>query len=334
MADAREFVEGIVPMGWREDRDYAFAVVAPDEDGVSRFAGTVSLRPEGSRRAEIAYGAHPWCRGRGVMERALRLLLEWGFHDLDLAMVVWWAHKGNWASRKLAWRLGFAMEGAVRSWLPQRGELKDGWVGSLLRDDPREPRSPWYDVPTIIGKRVVLRAFRDTDVPRIQEACGDDRTQFWLHRIPDPYTAEDARAFVENRREALASGDGFAWAVADPDTDELVANISLFSFKPGREAEIGFWTHPDARGRGVMTEACGLVVRHAFVPLEDGGLGLRKVLVCAAESNSASRRVIETNGFVATGREREGIELRDGSFDDSIVYDLLEREYRGIPEGS
>jgi RimJ/RimL family protein N-acetyltransferase len=163
MVDAREFVEGIVPKGWREDRDYAFAVEAPDADGTLRYAGTVSLRPEGSRRAEIAYGSHPWCRGRGVMERALRLLLDWGFDELDLAMVVWWANQGNWASRRLAWRLGFTLEGAVRSWLPQRGELRDAWVGSLLRDDKREPGSDWYDVPVIHGRDVVLRGYRAAD---------------------------------------------------------------------------------------------------------------------------------------------------------------------------
>jgi RimJ/RimL family protein N-acetyltransferase len=329
MADAREFVAGIVPGGWREDRDWAFAVDALHE-GRPRYAGTISLRPMGARRAEVAYGSHPWCRGTGVMERALRLLLAWGFDHQDLAAVVWWANKGNWPSRRLAWRLGFTVEGTVRSYLPQRGELRDGWVGTLLRDDPREPRSTWYDAPTILGERVALRGFRDTDAERIREACSDKRTQHWLHRIPDPYTEADAAAFVENRREVMAAGNGIAWAVADAGTDELLANISLFDVKPGREGEIGYWTHPDARGRGVMTEACGLVVRHAFVPVEDGGLGLRKVLVCAAETNTASRRVIEANGFVANGREREGIELRDGTFDDSIVYDLLEREYSGV----
>ena len=327
MSDARDFVEGIVPRGWREDRDYAFAVQARDDAGVERYAGTISLRPEGSRRAEIAYGSHPWCRGRGVMEKALRLLLAWGFSELDLAMVVWWANKGNWASRKLAWRLGFTVEGTVRSWLPQRGELRDGWVGSLLRDDPREPGSPWYDVPTILGPAVTLRAFRDSDAERIQEACADARTQEWLQEVPHPFTDARARLFLENRREMTASGRGLAWAVVDPGSDVLLANVSVFDVNPGREAEIGFWTHPEARGRGVMTEAVRLAVRHAFVPEEDGGLGLHRVYAFAAEPNPASRHVLRSVGFTETGRDRHGTRMRDGSYVDTIAHDLLEPEW-------
>lgn len=329
MADARDFVEGIVPRGWREDRDYCFIVEAADHDGTPRYAGAVSLRPQGSRRAEVAYGSHPWCRGRGVMERALRLLLEWGFSELDLAMVVWWANRGNWASRKLAWRLGFTMDGTVRSWLPQRGELRDGWVGTLLRDEPRAPGSPWYDVPTVVGPTVTLRPLRDSDAPRIQEACAEGRLRHWVASLPSPYTLDDAKAFLESCREQHATGSGLSWAVADPATDVLLATISLFDVRPGRDAEIGFWTHPAARGRGVMTEACRLVVRHAFVPEDDGGLGLRRLRATAADGNAASVHVVLANGFTAVGTERGAARLGDGTLVDLLVHDLLEPEWVG-----
>ena len=327
MVDAREFVEGIIPRGWREDRAWGFAVEAADDDGTLRYCGTVELRPEPGGRAEVAYGAHPWCRGHGVMLRALRLLLDWGFESQGLHTVVWWAHTGNWASRKLAWRLGFRIEGEVRQWLTQRGELRDGWVGTLLASDPREPRGDWFDVPVLVGDKVVLRGYRDSDAERIQQAASEDRMQHWFHDLPSPYTLDDAHAYLENRREQLATGRGLSWAVADPATDELIANISAFDLKPGFEAEIGYWTHPDARGRGVMTEACGLVVRHAFVPEEDGGLGLQRLQVYAAEANTASRHVIEANGFVEMGRERRSTRLRDGTVMDSIYYDLLLEEW-------
>ena len=61
---------------------------APDDDGTPRFAGTVSLRNEREGRAEVAFGAHPWARGRGVMVRALELLLAWGFEERGLQTVV------------------------------------------------------------------------------------------------------------------------------------------------------------------------------------------------------------------------------------------------------
>jgi RimJ/RimL family protein N-acetyltransferase len=105
MGHAHQFLGEVVPAGWREGREWAFAVQATDDDGTPRFAGSVSLRNEGSARAEVAYGSHPWVRGRGVMERALNLLLDWGFEERGLKTVIWWANRGNWASRKLAWPL-------------------------------------------------------------------------------------------------------------------------------------------------------------------------------------------------------------------------------------
>jgi RimJ/RimL family protein N-acetyltransferase len=324
---AREFATRIIPEGWRQDREWAFAVEAPDDDGTLRFVGTVSLRNEGPGRAEVAYGSHPWSRGRGYVVRALELLLDWGFRERDLRTVIWWANEGNWASRKVAWRLGFSFDGTVRRWLDHRGELRDAWVGTLLATDERRPRTRWFDVPRITGQRVVLRAHRDSDLPRIVEACSDERTASWLPDLPSPYTTDDARAFVESRREQRATGAGLSWVVADPESDELLGNVSLFDLDRRGDAELGYWSHPSARGRGVMTEACGLVVRHAFVPEEDGGMGLRRLHVVAAEGNTASRRVIEANGFVQTSRLRQENPRRDGGFTDTISYDLLASEY-------
>lgn len=332
-ADAHAFVTQMIPGGWRDGSDWAFAVEAKDESGTPRFAGTLSLRDEGDRRAEIAYGSHPWARGRGIMLRALTLALDWGFETQRLQTVIWWANQGNWASRKLAWRLGFSFDGAVRQWLPQRGELLDAWVGVLLVGDPRLPTTIWLDIPRITGETVVLRPHEAKDALRVQEACSDERTTYWLADLPTPYTLDDAHAFVTNRPEPAATGRGVHWAVADSRTDELIANISLFDLKTGDDAEIGYWTHPSARGLGMMTQACGLVVRHAFVPVDSGGLGLRRLKIYAADGNLASRRVIEANQFVETGRRRADTRLRDGTWADTITFDLLEEEYdgRGAP---
>ena len=113
-------------------------------------------------------------------------------------------------------------------------------------------------------------------------------------------------------------------------SDVLVANVSVFDVNPGREAEVGFWTHPDARGRGVMTEAVRLAARHAFVPGDDGGLGLHRVYAFAAEPNIASRHVLRSAGFTETGRDRHGTRMRDGGYVDTVVHDLLEPEWSGV----
>ena len=101
----------------------------------------------------------------------------------------------------------------------------------------------------------------------------------------------------------------------------------MFDLKLGRDGVIGYWPHPAARGRGVMTEACGLVLRHCFTPAERGGLGLVRMGVGAAAGNTASQHVIERNGFRPVGRQRSALLLGDGSLTDLLDYDLLREEY-------
>lgn len=128
--DALRFVSQVAE-GWRNGTRASFAIL---HEG--RYAGSASLTMNGPGGAEVGYGLGPWARGKGVMSRALRLLLAWGFDELELDVVHWKARVGNWPSRRAATRCGFRVEGTVRGLLEQRGERHDGWIGSLLRGDP------------------------------------------------------------------------------------------------------------------------------------------------------------------------------------------------------
>ena len=188
-----------MPALWLSGAEWGFAV---EYDG--RYAGTMSLRNEGPGRAEVAYGSHPTCAALGAMERALRLLLDWGFAERDLHTVIWWANRGNWASRRLAWRLGFTLEGLVRrvagpAWRAAR---------RLGRDAParRPPLAPHHlarragDRP----RRPAPAALGERDVPRIVEACSDPVTQAWLGGLPAPYVEADARVVARSSVESAA----------------------------------------------------------------------------------------------------------------------------------
>ena len=207
-----------------------------------------------------------------------------------------------------------------------RDVRRDEWIATIGRDDELEPQGNWWSVPELEGGGIRLRAFQPTDAPRITEACNDERTQYWLAGLPSPYQLSDAEGFMRSRQDTLASGEGVPWAIADAASDQLLGCVSVFDLNNRIDktmGEIGYWLHPDARGRKVMSTAVGLVIEHAFRPIADGGLGRRRLVLFAAEGNTASAHVAEVNGFTAVSTERRASPRRDGEFLNLLGFDLL-----------
>lgn len=313
---------------WESGRRLSFAI---EHEG--RFAGSVDLRPEGPRAAEVGFGLGPWARGQGVTSRALRLILPWGWRELDLEVVHWRAAAGNWASRRAAWAVGFRVEGLVRGLLDDRGSRQDGWIGSLRRGDPLTPAHPWHTPPVLQDSRVQLRPHRPEDVDRMVEAAVDPLTQRWLPALPAGYTSADAAAHLEDIREQQAGGHAMYWAVADPLSSRLCGEIGVFGLaSTSRSGELGYWAHPDVRGRGLTTRAVRLAALHGLMPREVGGLGMVRLVIRAAAENDASRRVALSAGFRPAGRDRCAERLRDGTLADLLRFELIESDLGGAPD--
>ncbi|AEB43069.1 MULTISPECIES: GNAT family N-acetyltransferase [Micromonospora] len=109
-------------------------VIADEQD---RYAGSIDLRLSSGDPllATVGFMTAPHARGRGYQTAALAALTTWGFATLGLARIEWWAKVGNVASRRVAEKVGFAMEGTARAALNHRGTRADAWVGALLAED-------------------------------------------------------------------------------------------------------------------------------------------------------------------------------------------------------
>src|SRR5690606_16875254 len=104
-ADAEEFVK-LVDDAWAAGKAVNWAVRNPEDREV---LGMVGLNLDGHGSGEIGYWMGREGRGRGLTTTAVRLVIDYAFapEGLGLQRILWYAHVGNWASRRLVWRLGF-----------------------------------------------------------------------------------------------------------------------------------------------------------------------------------------------------------------------------------
>ncbi|AZK94318.1 MULTISPECIES: GNAT family N-acetyltransferase [Streptomyces] len=130
---AEEFTGEIAPEGWRTSTMFTFAV-APLGGGPPMASSSVTLRTL-SGIWEIGFWLGAEHRGRGIMTEAVTELARWSFTRLGATRLEWRAEVGNTASRAVALRAGFRMEGTLRAALDNNGTLRDAWLASLLPSD-------------------------------------------------------------------------------------------------------------------------------------------------------------------------------------------------------
>jgi RimJ/RimL family protein N-acetyltransferase len=172
---------------------------------------------------------------------------------------------------------------------------------------------------TLSDPTVRLRPIVPGDAGEILAACQDSEIQRWT-RVPIPYRPADAAEFAGSREAAWAAGEELTFALTDADDpgSRMLGCLVLFAEVEGRR-EVGYWTAPEGRGRGLTAAGVRLATDYALRPTADGGLGVARVDWFAAVGNEGSRAVAERAGFVVEGVLRYYLPTRDGRRVDAWV---------------
>jgi len=168
---------------------------------------------------------------------------------------------------------------------------------------------------------VVLRAWREDDVPALVVACNDPEISRWIPVIPSPYAEEDARAFIggHSLSEPGYSVPEHSFAITLAGTLAGAIGLSVNSF--GYRGRIGYWVAAPSRGKGVCTRALRLVSRWGFEEL-----ALQRLDLISDPANLASQRCAERVGYRREGVMRAHLRHPDGRIRDSVVFSLLPGE--------
>lgn len=185
------------------------------------------------------------------------------------------------------------------------------------------PPDPLADgLPTLEGQRLRLRAMTHDDAPALIPIYGDPEVRR-LGYAPPMAGLEDARAVVDETLRLAREGTLFHWGLALRADDVVVGHCTLFQIdrKHGR-AEVGYSLRRDLWGRGIVSEALGVLIAFAF-----DTVGLRRLEADVDPRNAGSLRVLEKHGFVREGLLRERWH-QEGEIQDAVVFGLLRREWR------
>lgn len=177
--------------------------------------------------------------------------------------------------------------------------------------------------PPLTDGSVTLRAWRDSDVPALVQACRDPDVLAWT-RVPSPYRESDARAFMAIKRDRQAAGAEVYFAAVDRADTELLGSFSLRL--PGNGiGDVGYWVAAPARRRRVATRAVGLIARWAFATL-----GLERLQLVADVDNLPSQGVAERSGFTREGMLRSYLDIGRGR-SDAVMFSRLPADPRSSP---
>lgn len=180
--------------------------------------------------------------------------------------------------------------------------------------------------PELTTDRLVLREIHPSDAP------------FWIRNFSAPdvveLTAFDAPADLAAAEAEIEryctrifrEGTGIRWGITLRGHDDLVGTLGFYAWvaERDRRAEIGYDLLAEHRGRGIMTEAMGVVLAYGFKTMT-----LNRVEALVDSRNTPSIRLVERLGFQRDAYLRQST-WWGGKFVDDIVFSLLVRDWRAV----
>jgi ribosomal-protein-serine acetyltransferase len=145
------------------------------------------------------------------------------------------------------------------------------------------------------------------------------RLREWFAWVDATMCEDDSLAFIRGARERFATKNDITTGIWIG--NELAGCVGTHLTNAlNRRTEMGYWLAQAFEGRGIMTEACGALVRYALTDLD-----LNRVEIRCVTTNTRSRGVAQRLGFTYEATLREA-ELLHGRYYDLEIWSKLRRE--------
>jgi RimJ/RimL family protein N-acetyltransferase len=178
---------------------------------------------------------------------------------------------------------------------------------------------------TLEGHGVRLEPLDPGHAAALAEAVRDGELwRLWFTVVPEP---DKIDAYIAAALAGLRAGHMLPWAVREISSGRIVGSTRYHDIvAPIDRVEIGYTWYGASWQRTHVNTACKLLLlAHAFDTLGCAVVGLR-----TDNFNFRSQRAIEALGAKKDGVLRHHQARRDGTARDSVMYSILESEWRDV----
>jgi RimJ/RimL family protein N-acetyltransferase len=184
--------------------------------------------------------------------------------------------------------------------------------------DPHAPPELPPEPIEIAAGTLQLRPWEHRLIPELLKTFADPVYREWAVTAV-PASEAEAGAWIDARLSSWRAGRVLSFAVQDSTSAELLGSVTLRSFGIWpRAADIGYWTAPAARHRGVAVAAVNVITRWAFTSLE-----LNRLTLFHAVQNATACQVATSAGYQLEGVARGALPRAEGGWFDMEMHARL-----------
>lgn len=176
------------------------------------------------------------------------------------------------------------------------------------------------------GENCYLRILKEEDAPAFTQMLIENN-RYWTIFEPRQearfYTIATQEQKIRESLYQMRDRREYNFGIFDATTRGLIGHISLYNIKrlPFSSGFIGYSIDERNCGRGIGTEAVGLVTRFAFEKV-----ALHRVEAYVSPRNEGSIIVLERSGYVREGLLRKLLYI-NGVWEDHYMYAQIEDDY-------
>lgn len=185
-----------------------------------------------------------------------------------------------------------------------------------------EINTKFYPVQTVHGQRVDLKEITMDNASALFELRSSDDVMQYIER-PRTKNIQEAMDMIQKMDEFAITGNGFTWGVFLKGSNTMIGTMGFYRIeKENLRGEVGYLSHPDYWGKGLMSEALKLALDIGFNQIK-----FHSIAACINPKNESSRKLLLKHHFQKEAYHRENL-FFNNKFYDSEIFALLVSDYR------